>query len=156
MSSDQRFFDFLKARIGLDVTSVGPAIIERAVRQRTTAQQVETADQYWQRLLVSADEQQALIEAVIVPETWFFRYPESFATLAKLASKRLAELHNMRALRILSLPCSTGEEPYSIAMALLDAGLAPHQFKVEGLDVSPLSVERAKRARYGKNSFRGQ
>ena len=156
MSSDQRFFDFLKARIGLDVTSVGPAIIERAVRQRTTAQQVETADQYWQRLQVSADEQQALIEAVIVPETWFFRYPESFATLAKLANKRLAELHNMRALRILSLPCSTGEEPYSIAMALLDAGLAPHQFKVEGLDVSPLSVERAKRARYGKNSFRGQ
>lgn len=156
MSSDQRFFDFLKERIGLDVTSVGPAIIERAVRQRTTAQQVQTADQYWQRLLGSRDEQQALIEAVIVPETWFFRYPESFATLARLASKRLAELNNMRALRILSLPCSTGEEPYSIAMALLDAGLAPHQFKVDGLDVSPLSVERAKRARYGKNSFRGQ
>ena len=37
MSSDQRFFDFLKERIGLDVTSVGPAIIERAVRQRSTA-----------------------------------------------------------------------------------------------------------------------
>ena len=37
MSSDQRFFDFLKERIGLDVTSVGPAIIERAVRQRSDA-----------------------------------------------------------------------------------------------------------------------
>jgi chemotaxis protein methyltransferase WspC len=156
MSSDQRFFDFLKERIGLDVSSVGPAIIERAVRQRMAAQQVETSDEYWQRLQGSRDEQQALIEAVIVPETWFFRYPESFATLAKLALKRLAEIKGMRALRILSLPCSTGEEPYSIAMALFDAGLAPHQFKVEGLDVSPLSVERAKRALYGKNSFRGQ
>ena len=103
-----------------------------------------------------SDEQQALIEAVIVPETWFFRYPESFATLAKLASKRLAAINNMRALRILSLPCSTGEEPYSIAMALLDAGLKPHQFKVDGMDVSPLSVEKARRALYGKNSFRGQ
>ncbi|CEL31245.1 CheR family methyltransferase [Pseudomonas sp. A1230] len=156
MSSDQRFFDFLKERIGLDVTSVGPAIIERAVRQRTTLSQTAHADEYWQLLQGSRDEQQALIEAVIVPETWFFRYPESFATLGKLARQRLAELNNMRALRILSLPCSTGEEPYSIAMALLDAGLKPHQFKVDGMDVSPLSVDKARRALYGKNSFRGQ
>lgn len=41
-------------------------------------------------------------------------------------------------------------------MALLDAGFQPHQFKVEGMDVSPLSVEKARRALYGKNSFRGQ
>jgi chemotaxis protein methyltransferase WspC len=156
MSSDQRFFDFLKERIGLDVTSVGPAIIERAVRQRSTASKSLTADEYWHTLQGSHDEQQALIEAVIVPETWFFRYPESFATLAKLAAKRLAEINHMRALRILSLPCSTGEEPYSIAMALLDAGFKPHQFKVDGMDVSPLSVEKARRALYGKNSFRGQ
>ncbi|VVP72884.1 putative biofilm formation methyltransferase WspC [Pseudomonas fluorescens] len=156
MNSDQRFFDFLKERIGLDVTSVGPAIIERAVRQRSAASQAQTADEYWRTLQGSRDEQQALIEAVIVPETWFFRYPESFATLAKLATRRLAEINNLRALRILSLPCSTGEEPYSIAMALLDAGFKPHQFKVEGMDVSPLSVEKARRALYGKNSFRGQ
>ncbi|POF42894.1 chemotaxis protein CheR [Pseudomonas laurylsulfativorans] len=155
MNSDQRFFDFLKERIGLDVTSVGPAIIERAVRQRSIAAQTSSVDEYWLTLQGSRDEQQALIEAVIVPETWFFRYPESFATLAKLASKRLAEINNLRALRILSLPCSTGEEPYSIAMALLDAGLNPHQFKVGGMDVSPLSVEKARRALYGKNSFRG-
>ncbi|NNB47481.1 CheR family methyltransferase [Pseudomonas chlororaphis] len=156
MSSDQRFFDFLKERIGLDVASVGPAIIERAVRQRSIAQQAPSTDHYWQTLQGSRDEQQALIEAVIVPETWFFRYPESFATLAKLALSRLAQLKGMRALRILSLPCSTGEEPYSIAMVLFDAGLAPHQFKVDGFDVSPLSVERARQAVYGKNSFRGQ
>ncbi|MNK79188.1 putative biofilm formation methyltransferase WspC [compost metagenome] len=155
MNSDQRFFDFLKETIGLDVTSVGPAIIERAVRQRSIAAQAPSADEYWRTLQGSRDEQQALIEAVIVPETWFFRYPESFVTLAKLASKRLSEINNLRALRILSLPCSTGEEPYSIAMALLDAGLKPHQFKVDGLDVSPLSVEKARGALYGKNSFRG-
>jgi chemotaxis protein methyltransferase WspC len=155
MNGEQRFFDYLKQRIGLDVTSVGPAIIERAVRQRSSASQAPTADDYWQLLQGSRDEQQALIEAVIVAETWFFRYPESFATLAKLAVKRLAEINNLRALRILSLPCSTGEEPYSIAMALLDAGLKPHQFKVDGIDVSPLSVEKARRARYGRNSFRG-
>ena len=155
MSNDPRFFAFLKERIGLDVASVGEAIIERAVRQRCQSSQSQSAEAYWQHLQTSHDEQQALIEAVIVPETWFFRYPESFATLARLAQMRLAEINQLRALRILSLPCSTGEEPYSIAMALLDAGLAPHQFKVQGMDVSPLSVERARRGVYGKNSFRG-
>ena len=156
MSSDQRFFDYLKRRIGLDVASVGPAIIERAVRQRCTALKVADNDLYWQHLISSEDEQQALIESVIVPETWFFRYPESFATLGRLATKRLAEMGHPRTLRILSLPCSTGEEPYSIAMALFDAGLSAHQFSVQALDVSPYSVQKAQYALYGKNSFRGQ
>jgi chemotaxis protein methyltransferase WspC len=155
MSADTRFFAFLKDRIGLDVASVGEAIIERAVRQRCSASHAADSDAYWHLLNGSADEQQALIEAVIVPETWFFRYPESFATLGKLALARLAELAGARPLRILSLPCSTGEEPYSIAMALFDAGVAPAQFKVDAVDISPLSIQRARRGVYGKNSFRG-
>jgi chemotaxis protein methyltransferase WspC len=155
MSEDVRFFAFLKDRIGLDVASVGEAIIERAVRQRCSASHAADSDAYWQLLAGSTDEQQALIEAVIVPETWFFRYPESFATLGKLALARLAELGGARPLRILSLPCSTGEEPYSIAMALFDAGVAPAQFKVDAVDISPLSIQRARRGVYGKNSFRG-
>jgi chemotaxis protein methyltransferase WspC len=155
MSSDARFFAFLKDRIGLDVASVGEAIIERAVRQRCTLSKARDHDDYWRTLLVSTDEQQALIEAVIVPETWFFRYPESFVTLGKLASARLAQLNGVRPLRILSLPCSTGEEPYSIAMALFDAGLRGPQFSVEAVDISPLSIQRARQGVYGKNSFRG-
>jgi chemotaxis protein methyltransferase WspC len=156
MSDDARFFGFLKNRIGLDVASVGEAIVERAVRQRCTQSGSADHDAYWLLLLGSAEEQQALIEAVIVPETWFFRYPESFVTLGKLAVARLAQLNGARPLRILSLPCSTGEEPYSIAMALFDAGLQPQQFKVEAVDISPLSLQRARRAIYGKNSFRGE
>ena len=155
MSDDARFFAFLKNRIGLDVASVGEAIIERAVRQRCTLSKSADHDAYWQLLLGSPDEQQALIEAVIVPETWFFRYPESFVTLGRLATARLAQLNGVRPLRILSLPCSTGEEPYSIAMALFDAGLQPQQFKVEAVDISPLSLQRARNGVYGKNSFRG-
>lgn len=150
----QRFVRFLRERIGLDVASVGPALIERAVAQRAQAAHVCDLDAYWKLLQGSAAEQQALIEAVIVPETWFMRYPESFAALCKVAKARLAERPGV-ALRILSLPCSTGEEPYSIAMALLDAGLAPQQFSIDGVDISPLSVSRATRAIYGGNSFRG-
>lgn len=50
MSNDPRFFAFLKERIGLDVASVGEAIIERAVRQRSQAVQAHTAGEYWQHL----------------------------------------------------------------------------------------------------------
>jgi chemotaxis protein methyltransferase WspC len=154
MDNEQRFIRFLRDRIGLDVASVGAALIERAVAQRVQTACAVDLDAYWTLLQGSAAEQQGLIEAVIVPETWFMRYPESFAALCSVAKGRLAH-HQGRTLRILSLPCSTGEEPYSIAMALLDAGLAPEQFSVDGVDVSPLSVEKARRGVYGRNSFRG-
>ena len=152
---EQHFFRFLQERIGLDVESVGAPMVERALRQRCAAVQADGLDDYWSRLQQSASEQQALIEAVIVPETWFFRYPESFTALVGLAHKRLAELAGLRPLRILSLPCSTGEEPYSIAMALLEGGLDPAAFRVDAMDISPSSIARAKQAIYGRNSFRG-
>lgn len=151
----QRFFRFLQERIGLDVESVGVAMVERALSQRCVAIQAADLDDYWVRLQQSPDEQQALIEAVIVPETWFFRYPESFSALVGLAHKRLAELAGERPLRLLSLPCSTGEEPYSLAMALLDAGLSPLDFHIDGIDISPTSVAKGVKGSYGRNSFRG-
>ncbi|WP_194789330.1 CheR family methyltransferase [Pseudomonas sp. UFMG81] len=151
----ERFFRFLQARIGLDVESVGAPMIERALRQRCVAVQAADLDDYWLRLQQSVTEQQALIEAVIVPETWFFRYPESFTALLTLAHKRVAELAGARPLRVLSLPCSTGEEPYSIAMALLDGGLAVDSFRIDGIDISPSSVAKGEQALYGRNSFRG-
>nr|WP_314877202.1 CheR family methyltransferase [uncultured Pseudomonas sp.] len=152
---ERQFFRFLQERIGLDVESVGAPMVERALRQRSAALAAHDLNDYWLLLQQSAAEQQALIEAVIVPETWFFRYPESFTALASLAHKRLAELAGVRPLRILSLPCSTGEEPYSIAMALLDSGVSAAAFSVDGLDISPNSVSRARQALYGRNSFRG-
>ncbi|WP_060478391.1 CheR family methyltransferase [Pseudomonas monteilii] len=151
----QRFFRYLQERIGLDVESVGVAMVERALSQRCVAIQAANLDDYWVRLQQSPDEQQALIEAVIVPETWFFRYPESFSALVGLAHKRLAELAGERPLRLLSLPCSTGEEPYSLAMALLDAGLNPLDFHIDGIDISPTSVAKGVKGSYGRNSFRG-
>ncbi|MDF9620512.1 CheR family methyltransferase [Pseudomonas entomophila] len=153
--SEQRFFRFLRERIGLDVESVGAPMIERALQQRCVAVLAADLDDYWLRLQQSTEEQQALIEAVIVPETWFFRYPESFGALVGLAHKRVAELAGTRPLRILSLPCSTGEEPYSIAMALLDGGVAPAAFRIDGMDISPNSVAKALQGDYGRNSFRG-
>lgn len=152
---DNRFEQLLKRKIGLDVESVGQVVLERAVRQRIKATASADEHAYWQHLHLSAAEQHALVEAVVVPETWFFRYPESFTVLARLAQARLKELEHSRPLRIISLPCSTGEEPYSIVMALLDAGFALQSFEVEALDVSERVLEIASEGLYGRNSFRG-
>ncbi|KGD88078.1 chemotaxis protein CheR [Achromobacter sp. RTa] len=150
------FSALLKRRMGLDSGSIGKAAVERAVRRRMGAAGVDDERDYLLQAQASPDEMQQLIEAVIVPETWFFRYPESQAAMAALARERLcAAGAENRVLRVLSLPCSSGEEPYSIVMALLDAGVPAERFQVDAVDISVRMVEFAQRAVYGRNSFRG-
>jgi chemotaxis protein methyltransferase WspC len=59
-----------------------------------------------------------------------------------------------RLIRILSLPCATGEEPYSIVMSLLSHGIAPADFQVEGVDISATNIKAATAAIYPSFSFR--
>lgn len=156
MSLIEEFSGLLKRRMGLDSGSIGQAAVERAVRHRMHAAGVDDEQDYLMRVQAWPDEMQQLIEAVIVPETWFFRYPESQVAMATLARERLfAPGCEGRVLRVLSVPCSSGEEPHSIAMALLDAGVPAHRFQVDAVDISVRMVEFAQRAVYGRNSFRG-
>ncbi|MDF8363375.1 CheR family methyltransferase [Achromobacter anxifer] len=150
------FSALLKRRMGLDSGSIGKAAVERAVRRRMGMAGIGDERDYLLQVQTSAAEMQQLIEAVIVPETWFFRYPESQSAMAALARARLyAAGAENRVLRVLSVPCSSGEEPYSIAMALLDAGVPPERFQIDAVDISVRMIEFAQRAVYGRNSFRG-
>ena len=156
MMQDRRFATFLRDRIGLDAGSIGLEGVQRAVKLRATEIAGGDLDRYWHALMASAEEREALVEAVVVPETWFFRYPESIEFLVSRVGELVARLGGDRVIRIITLPCSSGEEPYTLAMALLDAGFTPSQFSIVGLDVSVSVIDKAKRARYGKNSFRGE
>ncbi|WP_233237773.1 protein-glutamate O-methyltransferase CheR [Bordetella sp. LUAb4] len=147
------FNGLLKQRIGLDADAIGQATIDRAVRQRAQACHADNTAEYWRQLVGSREEQQQLIETVVVPETSFFRHPESMDTLALLARQRLAQGGQ---LRLLSLPCSSGEEAYTLGMALLDAGIDASRFSVIGVDISARLVEHARQGVYGRNSFRGE
>src|SRR6202035_4311950 len=75
---------------------------------------------------------------------------QAFAALVRLVTEE-----RRRALRLLSIPCSTGEEPYSLVMSLLDAGFLPQQLHVDAVDISARALAAAKRGVYGSNSFRG-
>lgn len=153
LTANPRFGDLLKQRIGLDAASIGDAAIARAVRLRSTACGAVDDEHYWALLQTSPAEVQQLIEAVVVPETWFNRYPESLATLVTVVRERLSSSAKVR---ILSIPCSTGEEPYSIVMALFDAGIPADAIAVDAVDVSEKVIAFAQRAVYGTNSFRGE
>jgi chemotaxis protein methyltransferase WspC len=93
---------------------------------------------------------------VVVPETWFFRDPEAFTMLARVSHEAWLRDPSSRVLRLLSLPSSTGEEPYSMAMALVDAGVPADRFRIDAVDISRRVLTYADRGVYGKNSFRGQ
>jgi chemotaxis protein methyltransferase WspC len=152
--SRTKFVELLRQSMGLDVESIGWSHIERAVQERQSARGLVLRSAYWDYLCADEMEQQALIEAVVVPETWFFRDREAFTALGGIAQQRRLSAATT-VLRLLSLPSSTGEEPYSMAMALLDAGVAPDRFRIDALDISGAAIARAIRAVYGKNSFRG-
>lgn len=155
MTIIDRIAALLKQTMGLDVASVGISLIERAVGERMTALQMHDQNGYLLELQKTPSEMQQLIEQVVVPETFFFRDREAISALAVLANRQLLGAP-ARPLRILSLPCSTGEEPYSIAMALLDAGIAPDRFRVDAIDISSRALGIAEEAIYGSNSFRGK
>jgi chemotaxis protein methyltransferase WspC len=142
----------LRETLGLDVASVGVSLIERAVKRRVNANDLQDISQYAELLQHSQPELQSLYEAVVIPETFFFRYPESFTALRQIVGE---QFFGSQKLRALSVPCSTGEEPYSIAMTLLDAGLSLEKFQIEAIDISTHLLDIARLGLFGSNSFRG-
>ena len=150
-----RFEQLLMQTMGLDAASIGSAAVERAVQERMSACRLGDAQTYWERLSGSGTELQELIEAVVVPETWFFRDPASFVALARLVRDEGSPRRAQGVLRLLSVPCSTGEEPYSMAMVLLDAGFPASALRIDAVDISMRALARAQAAVYGRNSFRG-
>jgi chemotaxis protein methyltransferase WspC len=92
----------------------------------------------------------------VVPETYFFRDRKPFEFLIKTVQSDARFRAVTTKLNLLSVPCSTGEEPYSLAMALFAAGIPATRFSIDAIDISKVALNKAKRAIYGKNSFRGE
>lgn len=143
----------LRAWIGLDPDTIGRAAIERAVRQACRTEPGAAPDGFVARLATDAPLRERLVEEVVVAESWFFRDPPVFEFLRRLAATWVGKPQRVP-LRVLCVPCAAGEEPYSVAITLLDAGLAPDRFTIDALDVSRVGLGRAQDARYSVNAFR--
>lgn len=146
----------LKQKIGLDSTTIGSHTIKRAVENRCSACGLSDINTYLQVLQSSPQEFAELVEKIVVPETYFFRDSKSFDFLINFVRSEWAPSSSNSVLRLLSVPCSTGEEPYSMAIALIEAGLPTNRFRIDAVDISKYALDKAKRGIYGKNSFRGK
>jgi chemotaxis protein methyltransferase CheR len=106
----------------------------------------------------SGTEYDALVERLLTQETSFFRYPEVFEALEKRILPNIQERKfwdNPRTLRIWSAGCSTGEEPYSIAITVCEALKFAEAWEVEILatDISRRALHHAERGAYAKRSL---
>lgn len=141
----------LERRIGLDPASLGPSALTRCVAERMRTAGLTDVASYAVQLDEQPDEFAALVDRLVVPETWFFRGGGLFDELARNVGSAPPK---GRAFRALSLPCSTGEEPYSLAIALREAGVAQDRWIIDGVDLNPRHIDAARRGVYRELSFR--
>lgn len=145
----------VRERMGIDPASLGPNVLSRAVEGRMLARGLTDPALYTARLMTEQSERDALGADLAVPETWFFRggrilFDRLAGFLADRASMRTAGTR----VRALSVPCSTGEEPYSLAIALHERLLTPDDYAIDAVDQSERALSRAAIGRYNEFAFR--
>jgi chemotaxis protein methyltransferase WspC len=145
----------VRERLGLEPETLGTHALERAIETRMGAKGVSDPAVYASGLMTDAAECTALAAELVVSETWFFRGGRPlFDHLASFVAARAANRPPGNPVRVLSVPCSTGEEPYSLAMALHALLPVPREIVIDGVDLSPRVLARAEAARYGPIAFR--
>jgi chemotaxis protein methyltransferase WspC len=141
--------------IGLNPGTVGSTLIARAVKLRMNELRLAEVEAYASLLGRSDAEVEALIEEVVIPESWFFRDATPFRMLQEYVQGGWVSNPARPPLRVLSIPCAAGEEPYSIAMVLFEIGLSAARFSVDAVDISARRLEQARLGIYSPNAFRG-
>ena len=146
--------ELLAARLGFDAETVGSKAVATMVRRAMEHAGFSEPETYAWALERDPESWERFVDQVVIPETWFFRDGAPFELAAELAGVHF-RLGLGRPLRILSCPCSTGEEPYSLVWAMLHAGAQPDLFSVDAVDVSHGLLELARAAVFNAKSFRG-
>ena len=122
--------------------------VENRVREHMEELGISSLKEYIYRLKVDKNVLKDFISKITVNETYFYREYYHLKALA-----RLVQTENFGyPVKVLSIPCSTGEEPYSIAIVLNEVLENPLKFEVVGVDIDRNALERAKEGIYGKRS----
>ncbi|MBP2627028.1 MAG: methyltransferase, CheR-type [Firmicutes bacterium] len=148
---------FINQRYGLEFRHQQLELLQEAVEKRIKVCAFSTVSEYLYLLQQREEESLQLIHLLTVNETYFFREPIHFDVMAMQVIPELVRKGQKRPfLRVVSAGCSTGEEAYSMAIAILKipgAGI-DWDFEVIGVDVDKEAIQKAQVGLYGLYSFR--
>lgn len=136
---------------GFDPEVVTDAHLEAALRRRQRALGLATDTEYGQRVADDPAEQEEVLEELLVRETWFYRDHAPFALVSELAASRWQR--HAGPVRVLSAPCASGEEPYSIGIALAVGGVPPNRITIDAVDLSRRGLAAAAAAIYSDRTL---
>jgi len=151
VSADElrRFTHVVERQLGIRVADRTVAMTEILSRR---ADRFATVGAYIACLeAADREELRALVSEVSVGETYFFRHAEQCQAYADLLPALLARRGHVR---VLSAGCSTGEEPYTLAMLARERLVDPSAVSVHAFDFNPVALARAIKARYSRWSLR--
>jgi chemotaxis protein methyltransferase CheR len=153
----QQLCDYLYRETGLVFSEQKRYFVERRIAERMAATGTRSFASYFAYLRNSANaELEPFINAFTVNETYFYREEYQLRCLTRdLLKSRIAEKKTGDSIRIWSLPCSTGEEPYSLAIWLLENWPQVDAYEIEiiGSDIDTAALEAARAATYGKRAL---
>lgn len=147
----------LRERLGLSFEGHAEERLRRAVADQMGALAIASETAYLARLRSDESALHALTALVTVKETYFYREPHHLRLLVeRLGPELLRGRSPGHPVRILSAGCATGEEPYSIAIALREAWGedAERLFRIEACDVDRSALRQALNGRYRPLAFR--
>ena len=127
-------------RYGMDFRGYARASLRRRVWNMVNAQKLETISALQARVLHQPAAMDGLLQHLSVNTTTMFRDPSFFATFRE---KVVPHLFSVPFVRIWHAGCSTGEEVYSLAILLMEAGLYERS-RIYATDMNAVVVERAK------------
>lgn len=151
------FKSLIKEKCGLSFEDSREPILAKGIEARVSERALASPEEYFTVLAREPDEFSRLVNLITVNETYFFREPAHFSILTEQLLPEIIARANDRKIRIVCAGCSTGEEPYTIAMALL-AKFGPdfhRMFSVVGFDIDEEAIGRARAGVYAAHSFRG-
>ncbi|MDR2509436.1 MAG: protein-glutamate O-methyltransferase CheR [Spirochaetaceae bacterium] len=152
------FRKLLYKESGIHFTETNKPILVQRLRVRLSERNLPNAADYYKIITSDKDELKGFLDAITTNLTWFFRNVPHFEALQKFVLPELMKekkIKNDFTLRIWSAGCSTGEEPYTIAMLLAEKLPPPWRAEIVASDLSLKCLMTAKEGFYEKSRISG-